>query len=82
MSELLITGSVGLLLILFALLIGWRPLRQVLARRRRERLISGYGLARLDNVMLDDGMGGQRREFSMTWKGEGNDKGGVILGLD
>ena len=56
--ETLITGSVTLLCLSLALLLGWRPLRRLLLARRRQKLITGYGLARLDNVVLDDGIGG------------------------
>lgn len=60
MSESLITWSVALLLLFIAALSGWRPFRQFRQVRRRQKLISGYGLARLDNLILDDGIGGQK----------------------
>ena len=60
MTEQLITWGTGLLLLLGATIVGWPPLRRAAQLRRRERLISGYGIARLDNVMLEDGMGGQK----------------------
>lgn len=56
--EIVITWSVALLCLLSALLLGWQPVRGLLLARRRQRLISGYGVARLDNVILDDGIGG------------------------
>jgi hypothetical protein len=59
LSESLITGSVALVLLLLALILSWRPLRLLWQARRRDKLISGYGVARLDNVVLDDGIGGQ-----------------------
>lgn len=45
-------------LCLLAIFAGWRPLRDLLRRWRRQRLISGYGISRLDNVILEDGIGG------------------------
>ena len=60
MSEIVITWSVAIPLLLLALFIGWRPLGQLRQKLRSQRLISGYGIARLDNVILDDGMGGQK----------------------
>jgi hypothetical protein len=59
-SEFVITGSVALVLLLLALFLSWRPLRLLWQAHRRQRLISGYGVARLDNVVLDDGIGGQK----------------------
>lgn len=47
-------------MLLFALLIGWSPLGPYRRYRQRQRLISDYGLARLDNVILDDGIGGHK----------------------
>ena len=55
----MITGGVALALFLLALWVGWQPLRRLAAARRHQKLISGYGIARLDNVILDDGIGGQ-----------------------
>lgn len=60
MNEIVITWGVALLLWLLALLVGWRPLRRFSTLRRRQKLISGYGIDRLDNVILDDGIGGQK----------------------
>ncbi len=56
----LVTWGTALVVMAAALWSGWRPLRQLHHRRRREKLISQYGLQRLDNLMLEDGMGGQR----------------------
>ncbi len=56
--EMAITAGVALALLLLALLLGWQPLRRLLLARRRQSLISGYGVARLDNVVLEDGIGG------------------------
>lgn len=60
MSASVITWGVALLLLLLALLLSWRPLQLLWQVRRRQRLISGYGVARLDNVVLDDGIGGHK----------------------
>jgi hypothetical protein len=60
LSEVVITWGVALLLLLLALLLGWRPLRLLWQARCRQRLISGYGVARLDNVILEDGVGGHK----------------------
>ncbi|MCW8918665.1 MAG: hypothetical protein OQL08_07600 [Gammaproteobacteria bacterium] len=54
------TWGVALLLLLLALLLVWQPSRLWWRARRRQRLISGYGMARLDNVILEDGMGGHK----------------------
>lgn len=59
MSEPLITWGFASFLLLMALLLAWRPLGLLRLARRRQQLISAYGVARLDNVILDDGMGGQ-----------------------
>lgn len=56
--ETVITWSATLLCLLSALWLGWQPLRRLLLARRRQRLITGYGVARLDNVVLEDGIGG------------------------
>ena len=58
MGETASTESVALCLRLLALLLGGQPLRRLLLARRRQTLISGYGVARLDNVVLEDGIGG------------------------
>lgn len=60
MSESVITWGVGLTLLLLAMLLSWRSLRISWQCWRRQRLISGYGLARLDNVVLEDGIGGHK----------------------
>lgn len=49
---------VALLLLVVAVMVGHRSLRLLLLARRSQRLISAYGLERLDNVILEDGMGG------------------------
>lgn len=54
------TWGVVVPLWLLSLLVGWRPLRRFRSLRRRQKLISRYGLARLDNIILDDGIGGQK----------------------
>ncbi|MDH5786458.1 MAG: NERD domain-containing protein, partial [Chromatiales bacterium] len=59
-DEQFITWGVAVLPLLLALLTGWRPLRSSFRLWRRERLISGYGIKRLDNVILDDGLGGEK----------------------
>ncbi|MEN8169116.1 MAG: nuclease-related domain-containing protein [Pseudomonadota bacterium] len=46
--------------LLFTLLLGWKPIRLLWRARRRQRLISGYGVARLNNVVLEDGIGGHK----------------------
>ncbi len=56
----MITWSVALPLSALALLLGWRPWCRLRQQRRHQRLISGYGIARLDNVILDDGIGGHK----------------------
>ncbi len=58
--ETMITWSVALLLCLLVLWSGWQPVQRLLMARRRQKLISGYGVARLDNVVLDDGIGGHK----------------------
>jgi hypothetical protein len=54
------TTGVALLLLFLALFVSWRPVRLLWRARRRQRLITGYGVARLDNVVLEDGMGGHK----------------------
>lgn len=58
MNELGITLLVALVLLFVAVVVGRRSLRLLLLARRSQRLISAYGLERLDNVILEDGMGG------------------------
>lgn len=60
MNELLNTWGVAALLLLLALLLAWRPWGLLRQARRRQKLISAYGVARLDNVILEDGMGGHK----------------------
>ena len=60
MSDTVTTWGIALLLLLLALLLGWRSLRVLWQCRRRNRLISAYGLARLNNVVLEDGIGGHK----------------------
>lgn len=59
MEQMLITWGVVVLLAVTALLSAWPMLKRRLARRVMERTIASSGLARLRNVLLDDGMGGQ-----------------------
>jgi hypothetical protein len=40
--------------------VGWLPLQRWRQARRQQQLISGYGVARLDNVILEDGIGGHK----------------------
>ena len=60
MSESVITWSVVVLPLMLALLLGWQPAHHLWLARRRQKLISGYGVARLDNVVLEDGIGGHK----------------------
>lgn len=60
MTLMVVTWSVALLPLFIALLLVWRPLRCLLQLRRRQKLISGYGVERLDNVILEDGIGGHQ----------------------
>lgn len=60
LNELIFTWSVALPMLLLGMLVGWRPLRHLQLLRRRQKLISGYAIARLDNVILDDGIGGHK----------------------
>jgi restriction system protein len=59
-SETVITWGLASVLLLVALLLAWRPLGQRRLAWRRQKLITAYGVARLDNVILDDGMGGHK----------------------
>ena len=60
MNDSVITWSVVLLPLMLALLLGWQPMHRLWLARRRQKLISGYGVARLDNVVLEDGIGGHK----------------------
>ncbi len=60
MSEMIITWVVALLPLLLALLLSWHPLRCLIRMRRRQKLISSYGVARLDNLIMEDGIGGHQ----------------------
>lgn len=60
MSVLLMTWGAALLPLVLALALSWRPLRCWLRVRRRQKLISSYGVERLDNVILEDGIGGHQ----------------------
>jgi hypothetical protein len=55
-----ITWSVVLLPLVLALWSGVQPVHRLWLARRRQRLISSYGVARLDNVVLEDGIGGHK----------------------
>lgn len=59
-TVLVMTWSVALLPLVVALLLSWRPLRCFFRLRRRQKLISSYGEERLDNVILEDGIGGHQ----------------------
>jgi len=56
----MITWGVPPVLLLLSMLLAWRPLRRRSQARRRQKLISACGVARLDNVILEDGMGGSK----------------------
>ena len=60
LHETLNAWSGAALLLLLALLLAWRPVRLLRQARRHQRLISGCGVARLDNVILEDGLGGHK----------------------
>lgn len=60
MTASVISWGVTSLFLLLAVLLGTGPLRRLWLARRRQRLISAYGLARLDNVILEDGIDGHK----------------------
>jgi hypothetical protein len=59
LQEIAITWGIPALLLLGAAAFAWPLLRCRLVRQRMERRISAVGIARLRNVLLEDGMGGQ-----------------------